>query len=145
MRTMGIDSSTTSTGWAIIEGEDIVASGVIQPKGQTIDRIITISRELCQIYKEYEPVEVHIEDLSVTRNMKTLKSLSGLLYVILCDLYKQGAIITLLKPTQWRKGKIEGRTREQLKQSAIQYIKEKYGLYAEEDTAEAIIIAEWEE
>jgi hypothetical protein len=88
---------------------------------------------------------VYIEDLSVTRNMKTLKSLSGLLYVIITDLYKQDAIITLLKPTQWRKGKVEGRTREQLKQSAIQYIKEKYGLYAEEDTAEAIIIAEWEE
>ena len=88
---------------------------------------------------------MYIEDLSVTRNMKTLKSLSGLLYVIITDLYKQDAIITLLKPTQWRKGKVEGRTREQLKQSAIQYIKEKYGLYAEEDTAEAIIIAEWEE
>ena len=145
MRTMGIDSSTTSTGWAVIEGEDIVASGVIRPKGETIERIIKISRELCQLYNEYKPKEVHIEDLSVTRNMKTLKSLSGLLYVILCDLYQQGAIITLLKPTQWRKGKIEGRTREQLKQSAIQYIKEKYGLYAEEDTAEAIIIAEWEE
>lgn len=77
--------------------------------------------------------------------MKTLKSLSGLLYVILVKLYKQEAIITLLKPTQWRKGKIEGRNREQQKQSAIQYVKENYGLYAEEDTAEAIIIAEWEE
>lgn len=77
--------------------------------------------------------------------MKTLKSLSGLLYVILTKLYKQEAIITLLKPSQWRKGKIEGRNREQQKQSAIQYVKENYGLYAEEDTAEAIIIAEWGE
>ena len=145
MRTMGIDSSTTSTGWAVIDEEGIVASGVIKPKGETIERIIEISQELCKIYRQYEPVEVYIEDLSVTRNMKTLKSLSGLLYVILTSLYKQEAVITLLKPTQWRKGKIEGRTREQLKQSAIQYIKEKYGLYAEEDTAEAIIIAEWEE
>lgn len=145
MRTMGIDSSTTSTGWAIIDEDGIVAAGAIQPKGQTIERIIAISKELCQIYREYEPIEVHIEDLSVTRNMKTMKSLSGLLYVILCDLYKQGAVITLLKPSQWRKGKIEGRNREQLKQSAIQYIKKNYGLYAEEDTAEAIIIAEWEE
>lgn len=145
MRTMGIDSSTTSTGWAIIEEDGIVASGVIKPKGETIERIIQISQELCKIYREYEPVEVYIEDLSVTRNMKTLKSLSGLLYVILTSLYKQDAVITLLKPTQWRKGKVEGRTREQLKQSAIQYIKDKYGLYAEEDTAEAIIIAEWEE
>jgi Holliday junction resolvasome RuvABC endonuclease subunit len=142
---MGIDSSTTSTGWAIVEEDGIVASGVIKPKGETIERIIEISQELCKIYREYEPVEVYIEDLSVTRNMKTLKSLSGLLYVILTSLYKQDAVITLLKPTQWRKGKVEGRTREQLKQSAIQYIKEKYGLYAEEDTAEAIIIAEWEE
>lgn len=145
MRTMGIDSSTTSTGWAIIDEEGIVASGVIKPKGETIERIIEISQELCKIYRQYEPIEVHIEDLSVTRNMKTLKSLSGLLYVIITSLYKQEAVITLLKPTQWRKGKVEGRTREQLKQSAIQYIKEKYGLYAEEDTAEAIIIAEWEE
>ena len=142
---MGIDSSTTSTGWAVIDEEGIVASGVIKPKGETIERIIEISQELCKIYRQYEPVEVYIEDLSVTRNMKTLKSLSGLLYVILTSLYKQEAVITLLKPTQWRKGKVEGRTREQLKQSAIQYIKEKYGLYAEEDTAEAIIIAEWEE
>lgn len=145
MRTMGIDSSTTSTGWAVIDEEGIVASGVIKPKGETIERIIEISQELCKIYRQYEPVEVYIEDLSVTRNMKTLKSLSGLLYVILTSLYKQEAVITLLKPTQWRKGKVEGRTREQLKQSAIQYIKDKYGLYAEEDTAEAIIIAEWEE
>lgn len=145
MRTMGIDSSTTSTGWAVIDEEGIVASGVIKPKGETIERIIEISQELCKIYRQYEPVEVYIEDLSVTRNMKTLKSLSGLLYVILTSLYKQEAVITLLKPTQWRKGKVEGRTREQLKQSAIQYIKRKYGLYAEEDTAEAIIIAEWEE
>lgn len=114
MRTMGIDSSTTSTGWAVIDEEGIVASGVIKPKGETIERIIEISQELCKIYRQYEPVEVYIEDLSVTRNMKTLKSLSGLLYVILTSLYKQEAVITLLKPTQWRKGKIEGRTREQL-------------------------------
>ena len=120
MRTMGIDSSTTSTGWAVIDEEGIVASGVIKPKGETIERIIEISQELCKIYRQYEPIEVYIEDLSVTRNMKTLKSLSGLLYVILTSLYKQDAVITLLKPTQWRKGKVEGRTREQLKQSAIQ-------------------------
>lgn len=142
---MGIDSSTTSTGWAVIDETGIISSGVIRPKGNTIERIIEISQELCKIYREYEPIEVHIEDLSVTRNMKTMKSLSGLLYVILTSLYKQEAVITLLKPSQWRKGKIEGRTREQLKQSAIQYVKQKYGLYAEEDTAEAIIIAEWEE
>jgi len=145
MRTMGIDSSTTATGWAVIEGDSIVASGIIKPKGNTVERIIEISQELCRIYREYEPEIVNIEDLSVTRNMKTMKTLSGLLYSILTSLYKQDAIMILLKPTQWRKGKVEGRTREQLKQSAIQYIKQKYGLYVEEDTAEAIIIAEWGE
>lgn len=115
------------------------------PKGNTIERIIAISEGLCSIYREYEPVEVYIEDLSVTRNMKTMKSLSGLLYVILTDLYKQDAVITLLKPSQWRKGKVEGRNREQLKHNAIEYIKNKYGLEVSDDTAEAIIIAEWEE
>lgn len=115
------------------------------PKGSTIERIIAISEGLRSIYREYEPMAVNIEDLSVTRNMKTMKSLSGLLYVILVDLYKEGAVITLLKPSQWRKGKIEGRTRDQLKHNAIEYIKNKYNLEVSDDTAEAIIIAEWEE
>ena len=145
MSYMGIDSSTTSTGWAVIDEEGIVSAGVIKPKGNTIERIIAISKELCELYREYEPTEVHIEDLSVTRNMKTMKSLSGLLYVIITALHKQGANIKLLKPSEWRKGKVKGRNREQLKQAAIQYVLEKYELYAEEDTAEAIIIAEWEE
>lgn len=145
MRVMGIDSSTKCTGWAVIDTEanEIISSGTIKPRGDTIERIMHIAKELCKIYREYEPIEVKIEDLSVTRNARTAKILSGLLYVIITRLYEQGAIITLLRPAQWRKDKIKGRNREELKQAAIQYIFDKYGFYEEEDAAEAVIIAEW--
>ena len=145
---MGVDSSTSSTGWAIIEEQDgeieLVKYGSIKPKGKnTIRRIITILDELKKIRRVNNPEMVVIEDLNVSRNMKSTKVLAGLLIAIEIDLERANYLVQELKPTEWRKSVgIKGRKREEQKKNSIQHVWDKYHKIVNDDEADAICIAE---
>ena len=52
MRILGIDSSTTATGYAILDENKILLSGVIRPNKalNSIERIICIEKEINVLY-----------------------------------------------------------------------------------------------
>lgn len=147
---MGIDSSTTSTGWGIIDtnydGElRLCGYGAIKPpkKLESIDKIIYIVNELKRIIDEYKPEFVVIEELNVTRNMKTVRILTGLITSIEIMLRKKQALYTKLTPSQWRsKIGIVCKYRTELKQESINYVFDKYEEEVSDDEADAICIAE---
>lgn len=147
MKAMGIDSSTSCTGWAILDTEDnkVIASGCIKPSAKlnAIQKIIYITRELKSIHREYEPEYINIEEVVVLRNAQTQRVLTALLYYIVIEFTKYNEIIKTVRPSEWRKGKVKGKNRSDLKTAAINYVQKKYGIIANDDIADAIVIAEY--
>lgn len=147
MKAMGIDSSTSCTGWAILDTEnnEVIASGHIKPTGKTntIQKIIYITRVLKDIFREYEPEYINIEEVVVIRNAQTQRMLTALLYYIVIEFTKENVIINTVRPTEWRKGKIKGKCRAELKANCMKYVESKYNTIATEDEADAIVIAEY--
>ena len=147
---LGIDSSTTSTGWGVIDTKfsdelRLVDYGSIKPpKVETIDRIIYISRELRRILQDFKPELIVIEEMNVTRNMNTIRALVGLLTEIEVMLRNRQALYVKMTPSEWRKkvGIQCKNTRELLKRASIEYVREKYKETVNEDEADAICIAE---
>ena len=147
---LGIDSSTTSTGWGVIDTKfndelRLVDYGSIKPpKVETIDRIIYISRELKRILQDFKPELIVIEEMNVTRNMNTIRALAGLLTEIEVMLRTRQALYIKMTPSEWRKkvGIQFKSTRELLKRASIKYVREKYKETVNEDEADAICIAE---
>ena len=95
----GIDSSTSSTGWGVIDTKfndnlRLIDYGTIKPnkKLETIDRIIYIEKELKRIINDYKPEFVVIEEMNVTRNMKSVRTLAGLITEIEVMLRKKEAL-----------------------------------------------------
>ena len=146
----GIDSSTTSTGWGVIDTKfenelRLVDYGSIkQPKVETIDRIIYISRELKRILQDFKPELIVIEEMNVTRNMKTIRALSGLLTEIEVMLRNRQALYVKMTPSEWRKkvGIKCKNDREMLKKASIEYVRANYKENVSDDEADAICIAE---
>lgn len=145
MKVLGLDTSTTSTGYCVMEDNKILAYGVIKPKKSldAIDRIIYIEKEIKSIIKAKSVEYVCIEDLVSFRNAYATKGLAGLLMHIQIELRKSDMLVITVRPSEWRKGKVKGRTRQKLKSSAIEYIKNKYDLVVNDDEADAICIAEY--
>ena len=147
---LGIDSSTTSTGWGVIDTEfndelRLVDYGSIKPpKAETIDRIIYISRELRRILQDFKPELIVIEEMNVTRNMNTIRALVGLLTEIEVMLRNRQALYVKMTPSEWRKkvGIKCKNDREMLKKASIEYVQEKYNEKVSDDEADAICIAE---
>ena len=147
----GIDSSTSSTGWGGIDTKfndnlRLIDYGAIKPnkKLETIDRIIYISRELRRILQDFKPELIVIEEMNVTRNMKTIRTLSGLLTEIEVMLRNRQALYVKMTPSEWRKkaGIKCKNDRETLKKASVDYVFEKYNENVSDDEADAICIAE---
>ena len=147
----GIDSSTSSTGWGVIDTKfenelRLIDYGTIKPRKQleTIDRIIYISRELRRILQDFKPELIVIEEMNVTRNMKTIRALSGLLTEIEVMLRNRQALYVKMTPSEWRKkvGIKCKNDREMLKKASVDYVFEKYNENVSDDEADAICIAE---
>lgn len=147
---LGIDSSTTSTGWAVIDTKfdnelRLIDYGVIKPKqDETIDRIIYISNELKEVLRNFRPEFVVIEEMNVTRNMKTIRALSGLITTIEVMLRNRQALYVKLTPSQWRSsvGIQCKNERNILKGASAEYVREHYNENVNDDEADAICIAE---
>ena len=74
---LGIDPGLATTGWGVISvaGQDINAIewGIISTKKQTPfpERLLTISKDLKKIIKNYKPNLIVIEELFFCKNVKT--------------------------------------------------------------------------
>lgn len=133
MKVLGLDLSTTSTGYCVYDNEKlnygyiqypknkIIAYGVIKPpkKQDAIDRIIFIEEEIKELIKAKEVEYVCIEELSSMRGASTTKVLATLQGHIEVELRKREMLVVKCRPSEWRKNRVKGRTRQELKSSAI--------------------------
>ena len=146
MKIMGLDTSTTATGYAILDGNKIIKSGVIKPNKtlSSIERIIYIEKEINSLYDKYKPDFICIEEMVSFRNANSMRVLIALIYHLVIEYTKKEALVVLVRPSEWRKQSgVKGRVRSEYKENAILHIKEKYNKIVSNDEADAICIAEF--
>lgn len=146
MKILGLDTSTTSTGYAVLDGNKLISYGTIKTpkKADILDKIIYIEENIKQIIKAKEVEFIVIEDLAVTRSASTTKALAGLLYHLLVEFRKRELLTITVRPSQWRKNcNIKGKSRKEFKENAINYVENVYKIKVNDDEADAICIAEY--
>lgn len=158
MKIMGLDCSSTSSGWCVFDGEQLIDYGCIKVKGEWNDRIIAQVPEFIKVIEKYKPDKFIMEDVPLKKNggMKTLVILGAVHGMILTIASIFGIPIEFVSPTRWRSkaglfdGTTEGKKRAVLKQKAVKRVNKEFGLelkwkgpfsiYSEDDIAEAILI-----
>ena len=160
MIVMGLDGSTTSSGWAIFESEGCkrIASGRIQPKGiNWRDKIKQEWDMLNQLVETYNPQKIYMEDVPMKDGKSTILKLGAVQGMAICLASQYDVEIDFLLPNEWRSvlnlydGTRQGTHREVLKRKAVetanklfslnlQWVKEK-SKKNEDDEAEALLIA----
>ena len=159
MIVMGIDASTTSTGWCIFEDRNLIAYGVIKPKGADWrDRLVHQGPELAKVIRQYNPEKIIMEDVPLkhgnSKVLVVLGAVQGFIYGLTASF---DVPIQFLLPSEWRSplglfdGTKEGTKRAELKRKSIEKANKLFNLnltwkspnskYNEDDISDAILIA----
>lgn len=144
IRIIAFDQSTTATGWAVLEKEtgDIIEYGVLEPKGETNDRIIKTVKQCLWLVEEYQVSFVFIEGVQYQRNPVVLEVLAKLAGTLEIMLIEKGYFVNVVKASEWRRMVgVKGRKRADVKKEAHKLVEELYGIQASEDEVEAILFA----
>lgn len=112
----------------------------------TSERVRAMGVELCKTIEKYSPDKVVIEEVAQQSNALTLKLLARIQGIIIGFCAAHNIETYIIEPSKWR-SKLNfklgsGVKREELKEQAIQYIKDVYGLELSEDECEAICIGD---
>lgn len=155
---MGLDCSTTSTGYAIFNWNKLLCSGTIKPN-QKLDWRSRIQYEwqaLNNIIREYKPNTIYVEDVPLKDGKFTIQKLSVVQGIVLSLCAQYSIDVQFLLPSEWR-GKLgmydgtnEGKQRAVLKRKAVEMANNIFHLNlcwngegskkTEDDRAEAILI-----
>lgn len=154
----GLDCSTSCTGWAIFDNNELRAYGAIKPKGDDWrDRVMDLTMQLSGIFHKHRPEIVYAEDVPMKKGSLTIEKLGAVQGVVLalCAGYKINPCFLL--PSKWRgdlnlfDGTRNGLQRDVLKKKAIEMVNEEFGLNLtwvapsskknDDDIAESILIA----
>lgn len=154
-RILALDQSTHITGWALFEDGNLISYGKWEAKGNhTTIRISDTKNWLDYQISNLSIDEVCIEDIQLQRNggmdadgeenVLTFKTLAQLQGVLKNYLYENGIIYKVVPVASWRAlSDIKGRNRTERKKSAQLKVEKLYGITANIDSAEAILIGRW--
>lgn len=143
MKTLGLDMSTRSTGYAVFENDKLVDYGIIKNSEKDWRlRVIAMGWEIGQLMKNVKPNVVVCEDVFVSGKhgkgnnnssvMIKLSVLQGFVLGLFSDRNQKYEYVT---PTKWRSklegvfsGKRKGTTRPELKANTVAYVNKNFGL-----------------
>lgn len=160
MIVMGIDGSTTSSGWSIFETEGCkrLDSGRVQFNDKNWrERIFKEWKVFNEIIQKYHPEQIYMEDVPMKDGKNTILKLGSVQGMAICLASQYNINIHFLLPSEWRSGlglydgTRQGTHREILKKKAVEtanklfdleliWVKEK-SKKNEDDEAEALLIA----
>lgn len=157
---LGLDCSTTSTGWSIFDNKGLAAYGVIKPDGEDWrDRLVHQAPKLKEIIEKYQPTKIIMEDVPLNGKggLKILVVLGAVQGMILGIASSYGIPIKFITPNEWRSkvglfdGKRESTKREEMKQKSIELANKEFGLdlkwfsksskFNQDDISDSILIA----
>ena len=105
MIVMGIDASTTCTGWSIFQDGKLIDYGEIRPKGDGWrERLFHEGPELDIILSKYQPDTIYMEDvpLKASGGLKTLVILGGVQGFIYGIAASHNIPVEFVSPNTWR-------------------------------------------
>lgn len=154
---IALDASTSCTGYAVFDGDELVAHGKIKPHGDDWrDRIMDETMALAALIREYHPRVIIAEDLPLKPGVNTLQKLGAVhgMILSLCAGFRIKPMFVL--PTNWRHdiglfdGTRAGMKRDVMKEKAVCMANGIFGLDLQwvsptstkndDDVAEAILI-----
>lgn len=159
MVVMGIDASTSSTGWSIFNSEtkEKIDSGRIKTKGKDWREKIQFQWDvICEVIEKYNPKKIYAEDVPMKDGKLTIMKLGAVQGMIICLGKRYDIEVNFLLPSEWRgrlglyDGTRNGTHREVLKKKAIEMVNKTFNMNLvwvkegsklnEDDEAEAILI-----
>lgn len=158
MIVMGVDGSTSCSGWSIFNDDKLIDYGAIKPKSKEWSkRLYQEWQYFCEIMEKYKPEKVYYEQPPLKDGKITLLKLGAVqgLIIALCAQYD--VEIEFLSPAEWRKsvglfdGTHEGTKRDELKKKSIEKANGLFGLnlvwkapgskFNDDDVADSILVA----
>lgn len=143
---IALDESTTCTGYAVFDDGELIEHGLFSLKSKDVlERVSYIMEEIEELIETYKPNNMIIEDVQITMNAATTKSLLGLQFMIEVYAHRNNISCETYRTTKWRKilGLSNSRAldRKEKKQETIDYVKDKYGIeILKDDESDAIAI-----
>lgn len=143
---LSLDQSLRVTGYAVFDDERLIDHGVFSVDEKLpIDRRLNLfMRNVQALYNKHKPDVICFEDIQDQNNVLTFKRLAYVQAAILiyCSIVGGDLRYEIISPSHWRSvlGGGFGRKREDQKRHAIEFVKEKYGIDVDSDTADAICI-----
>ena len=145
MKIMGLDLSTKKSGYSIFNDNKLISHGVIDlSKNKKMDeRTRQMMTSVCDLIKTESPDYVIVEDSYSNGNVQVTKDLAYIIGAVIyqCDCCRIS--VEKILPSSWRRriGIIQAKKkRQELKQEAIDMVRNKYNFDPIEDEAEAILI-----
>ena len=143
---LSLDTSTTSTGWAIFQDGVYQDSGVIndfKKEKNGYKRLELMTKELLDSIGQLNPDVIVIEKDVVFGNMKVIDMLMKIIGAVYGFCLFNGITYYEFAPSEWRKYvKLQafGRKRDEFKKASIKYIKDNLNMEVNDDEADAICI-----
>lgn len=103
---MGIDISSRSTGWSILQGDKLVEYGKVNPTGKmtTSQKLFLFHVELKKIIERHKPDEIAIEDVPLVKSVSVAKLLARFNGVAMVEAYRHlQKEPALFEPSKWKK------------------------------------------
>lgn len=147
MKTLSLDLSTKSSGWAIWEDNNLIMHGCIVKKSKdVIKRIAQMRNQVISLIRFYNIDKIIMEEVRPDYNSHTGKVLIWLQAAVVIAAYELNSKIKydFINASEWRAAlnikQGSGIKRNQLKPQDIQYVKDKYDIEVNDDEADAICI-----
>ena len=143
---LSLDTSTTSTGWAIFKDGEYQESGVIDDFKKVkngYERLKLMTKELLDSIGQLKPDIIVIEKDVVFGNMKVIDMLMKIIGAVYGFCLFNGITYYEFAPSEWRKYvKLQafGRKRDEFKKASIKYIKDNLNMDVNDDEADAICV-----
>lgn len=143
---LSLDTSTTSTGWAIFKDGVYQESGVIndfKKEKNGYKRLELMVKELLLDIEQLKPDIIVIEKDVVFGNMKVIDMLMKIIGAVYGFCLKNEITYYEFAPSEWRKYvklQVFGRKRTEFKQASIKYVKDNFNKEVNDDEADAICV-----
>ena len=139
-RILALDDSTTVTGWAVFDNEELAGYGKIEMTQKApMERITALKQWLMSMLSKWHPDMVVIEDIQQQDNIQIFKVLAQLQGVLLNALMENNYDYDIMHVATWRSHcEVRGKTRSELKKQAQEKIKNWYDVTVSQDEADAI-------
>ena len=148
IKTLAIDASSKSTGVAIFQDSKLIHYECITAtSSDTYKRIETMVQKLRQLYDQYQPVNIIMEQVlpqDVKHNQNVYKTLIYLQAAIVLELHKSNAKIDFSTASHWRSvcgiRTGAGIKRDTLKAASQSLVKSVYNIDVNDDISDAICL-----